>query len=87
MTRQILKWVIEVDYREQTILMPHGSQVVAVQEQYGQLAMWADCDTDQSMSPRKFLVIGTGFNIPVDATYLGTVKQGSFVWHLLEIAT
>lgn len=59
---------------------------VAHQPSTGQFCVWAAVDTNLPMVKRKFFVVGTGHPLPTDRAIapVGTVIDGSFVWHLWE---
>jgi hypothetical protein len=65
--------------------MPRGAPVLTAQLQREVLTIWALCDFDAPKEDRTFVVYGTGETIqepPGD--YIGTVQDGSFVWHVFE---
>lgn len=63
-----------------------GAEFLAVQEQYGQLCLWAKVDTAvRDFQVRRFYVVGTGHPFPTGAReYLGTVQfaAGDLVFHV-----
>jgi hypothetical protein len=67
--------------------MPACADIVAVQTQDGTPTMWALVRDDWPMQPRRFAVVGTGWDIDFgcQVTHVGTWQQESFVWHLLEL--
>lgn len=71
----------------QAIEMPRGAQVLTVQEQFGELRLWALVDPTEPTVERAIRMAGTGH--PIDAghvgRYISTVQQGSFVWHFFEM--
>lgn len=52
-----------------------------------QIILWGLHDDEAPEVTRTFLVVGTGWEIPANARYVGTAPRGSdeLVWHLLEI--
>jgi len=68
--------------------MPPGSRIVHVAIQGITPHLWAEvircADDSPEMVPRKFTVIGTGQPMPIGSTYVGTVHQPPFVWHVVE---
>lgn len=50
----------------------------------GALCVWARVDTTMPLTSVKFQVIGTGQDTAstLNATFLGTVLAGSYVWHV-----
>jgi hypothetical protein len=53
--------------------------------QNGRLCLWIQVDPDSAPLERAFAVFGTGHPLPVDATYIATVPDGPFVWHIFEV--
>lgn len=52
----------------------------------GDLNIWATFDSEREKVERTIYCIGTGWDIenilPADATFLDTVKESSFIWHI-----
>jgi len=51
------------------------------------LCVWAVVDPNRELSKRMFLVIGTAHPLPDEvklSRFLGTVRQGPFMWHVYE---
>ncbi len=70
------------------IEMPKGAEVLSVQNQNEQPALWAICDTEAEKETRKFSISGTGHPINTDGKkFIGTFQMsgGALVWHLFEI--
>lgn len=66
-------------------LMPIGSSIIKVGEQDDEVCMWAEVNLDLPLEARGFFIIGTGFSIPSDSTYVGSVQMDSgLVWHVYE---
>lgn len=68
---------------EQVVQMPHKPEILSVQIQRGVICVWALVNTTYSDVAYIFEIIGTGN--PVDSMlrkYLGTVQDGSMVWHV-----
>lgn len=84
--RTIYKFPLAVT-DEQQIEMPRGSRFLGVETQGGVLYLWAIVETENPRYRHAFYVVGTGNPLPVDAvesTYLGTVDEGPFVWHVFD---
>jgi len=71
------------------VYMPMGAEILDVQEQQGNICLWALVDTDKPLVKRKFRVFGTGK--PVDLDYdeltwefIATVQNKHVVWHIFE---
>lgn len=92
----IYKYPIEVT-DIQFVSMPTQSKPIAVDTQGDQLCIWAAVDTEFTEAKREIRIVGTGnpINFPCFGRYdhvtyegeppfyfLGTVKQGPFVWHV-----
>lgn len=72
---------------EQIISMPKGSQILSVQEQHGEIVMWALLeDPKNPYYNRKFLIFKTGSQITDKLKYIGTVQTsgGDLVRHVFE---
>ena len=68
----ILKYPLARTTR-QVINLPANAQIVACQQQHGDVTFWALCDTDQPRLPRTVTCVSTGQVIPDDAgQYVGT---------------
>lgn len=69
------------------LLMPKRAKVLKVALQHGVLTLWVLVDPKETATQRRlFAVYGTGHEIDDTArmTYLDTVFDGSFVWHVFE---
>jgi hypothetical protein len=73
----------------QAIAMPFGAQTLSVQEQDGDLCVWAIVNPAAPVVPVRFYVVGTGNPMPwpswvTNPRHLGTVQThgGSLVWHV-----
>lgn len=64
--------------------LPEVFHVVHFGLQDGRMYFWAEIDTQEGQYPRKFAVIGTGWDVPEGHMHLGTAQEGSYVWHLYE---
>jgi len=82
----IHKYTIAV--HKHTIVMPVGARILCVQNQRGDICLWAEVCPEGPTEERTFIVRGTGWEyIPVrDEVYLGTVQvsDGALVWHVFE---
>lgn len=95
MMRQVFyKYKLKVNISgPQIVQMPKGARIMRVHNQYGEICMWAvHCTNEEEKEDRIFRVYGTGHEIPQSAegkanSYIGTVFQGHFVWHILEYIT
>ena len=62
--------------------LPVGAIPVHVALQNDTLCIWCRVDTEQPRSTIMFEVIGTGHLEPRGKTYIGSVQQPPFVWHV-----
>lgn len=68
-----------------TIEMPRGARILHCAPQGAEIQLWAQVNTDEPLVPRRFLIIGTGWELPdVPLKYIGTVQISIFVWHIFE---
>jgi hypothetical protein len=79
-------WKFPLDLTDfQTVDMPRGATALSAGlDPVGQLCVWALVEPDLGMLPVMVRIIGTGN--PADGLerwhFVGSVKQGSFVWHV-----
>ena len=69
----------------QAIKVPGEAKILCVQLQMDTLTLWAQVDPNNIPSTRTIEVFGTGH--PMDdgcRSYIGTVQEGSLVWHVFE---
>lgn len=83
MKQVIFKQVLELT-DTQTVNLPPVAQFLSVQIQNGKICVWFLTEKDRPPNvPYQFEVIGTGNLIPHgNRNYIGTVLDGSFVWHV-----
>jgi hypothetical protein len=84
----IHKYRLDFGAGEQRVVMPYRAKILDVHEQgEGNLCLWAEIDTHAPMMTRRFIVVGTGWNLDAlrPRTHLRTVHCGSFVWHVYEL--
>jgi len=67
-----------------TISIPKKSRLLCVGTQHDTITIWAEVDTDEIVVTRKFKILGTGWELPENLIYLGTVFIGACVWHVYE---
>ncbi len=85
-TRRLLKYQITSNMSQQVdVLMPCHAVIRAVGIQDGRIFAWAEAEGTGGASTRTFCVIPTGGNVPYAGTYLGTVFDGLYVWHMYEV--
>lgn len=66
---------------------PEGAQFLSVQQQHGQVQLWARVNTNRPMAAYRFGVHGTGHELnafTARAPHIGTFQicEGSLVFHL-----
>lgn len=68
------------------ITMPGGSKVLHVAFQHRVLTLWALVEESAPTVIRRFAVVGTGHTAlsPQQGSYVGTVLDDPFVWHVFE---
>lgn len=69
--------------------MPEGARPLPYLEVAGVgrlrlLTFWAEVDTDQPQVGRVLHVEGTGHPVADGATFIGTARDGVFMWHLYD---
>ena len=86
----MLKYKIsDDDFMQTDVLMRKGAVIRAVAMQGSVLCAWAETpmQADSLTVKRTFCVVPTGGDIPDPGTYLGTVFEGPFVWHIYEVTS
>lgn len=70
----------------QTISIDWDAKFLSVGIRNGQLCLWAMVNTENGYGRKNIRIIGTGHAIDnADyLTYIGTVIDGFFVWHVFE---
>ncbi len=69
------------------IALPIDTKIISVQYQNETITMWAIVDTDAEVFPRRFWILGTGWDFPegVALNHLATVlDRFGYVWHIFE---
>jgi hypothetical protein len=87
MNRSVWKFPLFV-VGSQEIDMPEGADIVSAQLQNGVPTLWALVDPAEEFEKRIFEIYGTGHPIAGEdkefLVFVGTVQQGSLVWHIFE---
>lgn len=84
--RTVWKYQLPVDDTS-VFTMPSGARVLPYIESYlghAVLTIWVEVDTDQPPAHRMLAVHGTGHPIHEDEEYIGTVRDGQFMWHIYD---
>lgn len=85
-TKRIFKFGLDItDY--QMLHLPKGAVILCTMMQYGQLKIWCEVNTEVKVTEeRRIIIVGTGNLITATAyKYIGSVIDGSFVWHVFEV--
>ena len=67
--------------------MPEGAKILCVMNQTNGdgVCLWAEVNQYAQRVTRVILCVGTGCGeVPIDATYIGSVLDGDYVWHLYD---
>ena len=79
--KTIWKFSVKPHSGIQTVKVNEGAVPVSLMNQSGP-QMWVELDPDAPEDHMRFLVVGTGWEIPSDAIYVDSTICGAFVWHL-----
>lgn len=83
-------WKFTLDEHESTLKIPSGYEILSVVEQYGAITLYCIVNPENELVDARFLVIGTGWDIPDGATddmeFIGTIltSNGALVWHVFQ---
>ena len=88
MDKSIYKYQLRVT-SEQNLILPKGSEILTVQNQFEQAELWALVDTETSEKEiRHIEIIGTGHPIDgnIQRRYISTfqIDGGNFILHAFE---
>lgn len=72
-------------HENHTFKMSLDTKIVHVAMQHGHICLWGIVDTNKLQIERRFIVLGTGHPLLNDLTYVGTVLDGQFAWHVFEV--
>jgi len=62
-----------------------GARLLTAQLQGKAIVIWYECDKDAPLITRVLETVGTGWEMDeISGTYLATVQQNSFVWHIYD---
>lgn len=68
----------------QKVSMPEGAVILTAQMQGGTLCLWAKVKPDNEPTMRRIRIFGTGQYFTGEPSYIATVQDGQFVWHVFE---
>lgn len=92
--KSIYKYELRGDddnYLQSYVYLPEGARVLSAGAQGEHIFVWAEVSKEDAviMIPRRFSVIGTGWELPEDffedKKFINTVFMGSFVFHVFEV--
>ena len=89
-TRMVYKYEIRTETIEFHVRMPINAEIIFVDRQRKAPCMWVLADKTYTLTQeREFYILGTGWDIPSDAVYVGTWQEPEYglVWHLFEKVT
>lgn len=67
----------------QKVQLPEDATIMSVGlDPSGCLCLWAAVDKAATARDFEIIIVGTGDSLPAVGSFLGTVTQGSFVWHV-----
>jgi hypothetical protein len=86
---RVYKYPLDLRSGPQIIAMPYGAKIVHVHDQVlggePHPVMWAEVSTTAPLVSRQFFVLATGHDdVPMGATYIGTIHVEWTVWHIYE---
>ena len=87
--KAIYKYPLVIE-ANQHLILPVGSVILSVQEQFGELVLWAIIDIGMAIKERRLIsVYGTVFNMEDNAMneswHIQTVcMKNGLVWHVFE---
>jgi hypothetical protein len=81
-----MKRIYKYELKEGSVEMPIGAKILSIQYQNNRPYIWALVDTDVECEFRYFALVATGEDFPEadDFTYINTIQDGPFVWHIFE---
>lgn len=70
---------------KQVVKLPIGADILDVQVQGGKWCLWFLCRVDTPLEERHIVTYATGQQIDsVSGSYIGTIQDGPFVFHVFE---
>ena len=72
----------------QTVMLPKGADIIAIEQQHLKLQLWALCDEEAEKQPRGIAIYGTGHPISDEpGRHISTfqIGGGEFVFHAFEV--
>lgn len=83
--KKVFKYPVGLDSFE--LDMPQWATILSLHMQNGKPHIWALVDPDLQITRRRFLLVGTGHDVPENAKFVGTflVRGDALVFHLFEV--
>jgi hypothetical protein len=76
----------KLDLGTTTVELPENAEILTVgKEPRGNYSLWAIVDTTAPLVKKEFIILGTGHEIPNNAWYIKSFRDGAFVWHVFEL--
>ncbi len=67
-----------------TVDLPEGAKVIHAELFGHEITLWCIIDPSERNETRKFVIVGTGQEIPNDLIHIQSFIQPPFVWHIFE---
>lgn len=84
--KTIYKYVFTLKNTVEEFDMPSDSIPLCVNMQGNNICLWCIVNTDNPVVKRRFCVIGTGWEIPVNiGAYIGSVFPSPYVFHVFIV--
>jgi hypothetical protein len=84
--KTVWKYEVPIDDQRHEVLIPEFAEIIGCGMQREMLiAFWAVVKNEEHLVPRYFRVVGTGHPIDEAEDVCGSVLDGQFVWHLVEM--
>ena len=84
--KTIYKYTVTGLPLQNKIEMPMGATILSVNMQGADFCMWALVDTNAETEEREFEIVGTGWELDDNMSYIGTCfANDGFVWHIVEV--
>ena len=81
----MLIWKYTINHINPMIRIPRGSTILSVGVQNEEIQVWVVAGPSEDLETFHFLIAATGHPTEEklkDLTFIGTVFQGSLVWHI-----
>lgn len=78
----IYKYPLRFDEPYCPVNIPGIAKFLTFKFQNGEPTVWYEVDPKSSEREYRFIILGTGFAVPLGYIYLGTDFIGRYVWHV-----